>query len=209
MRAILIVLDSLGIGAAPDAERYGDWGADTLGHLFSHVPDLELPALFSLGLGEALGGSGRGTQAGYGRVRVASPGKDSMTGHWEMAGVILRESFTVFERLPPRLIEGIEADAKVQFLGKNGEDAHELWKEHAATGRPMLRAPAGESAIEIAAHESVMPRGRLYEISRVARRHADGYRIARVIARPLAGKPGACTDGRGRHEYALVPPRTV
>jgi len=106
MRSILIVLDSLGIGAAPDADRYGDWGADTLGHLFAHTPALALPALFSLGLGEALAG-GRGEQGlrgCHGRMRAASPGKDSTSGHWEMAGVILKQPFAVYERLPPRLV---------------------------------------------------------------------------------------------------------
>jgi phosphopentomutase len=192
MRSILLVLDSLGIGAAPDADRYGDWGADTLGHVFAQSPDLALPSLFSLGLGEVLAGSRHGAEgitATYGRMRVASPGKDSMTGHWEMAGVALKESFTMVDKLPPQLVEAIEAAAKVEFLGRDGQgdDPRALWKEHAATGRPMLFLAPGESAFEIAAHEGVMPRRRLYEISRIARRQA----------------------GEGRHEYPMVPPRTV
>jgi phosphopentomutase len=206
MRSILIVLDSLGIGAAPDADRHGDWGADTLGHVFAHAPDLALPALFSIGLGEVLAGGRReaqGIRASHGRMRTASPGKDSTTGHWEMAGVILKEPFTVHEKLPPQLVEAIEAEAKVQFLGKDGRT------EHAETGQPMLYVPPGESAIEIAAHEEKVPRRRLYEICRVARRHADGHRITRVIAQPLTGKPGAYTNGAGRHEYPMAPPRTV
>jgi phosphopentomutase len=214
MRSILIVLDSLGIGAAPDADRYGDRGADTLGHVFAHTPELALPALFSLGLGEVLAGSRhevQGVRATYGRMRVRSPGKDSMTGHWEMAGVILKEPFTVYERLPPQLVEAIEAEAKVQFLGRDGHAANrqDLWKEHVATGRPMLDLMPGESAIEITAHEGIVPRRRLYEISRVARRHADGHRIARVVAQPLTGKPGGYANGTGRHEYPVVPPRSV
>jgi len=214
MRSILLVLDSLGIGAAPDADRYGDWGADTLGHVFAQSPDLALPALFSMGLGEVLAGSRHGAEgitASYGRMRVASPGKDSTTGHWEMAGVPLKESFAMFAKLPPQLVEAIEATAKVEFLGRDGQgdDPRALWKEHAATGRPMLLPAPGESAFEIAAHEGVMPRRRLYEISRIARRQADAHRIARVIAQPLTGKPGAYTSGKGRHEYPMVPPRTV
>ncbi len=214
MRAILIVLDSLGIGAAPDADRHGDWGADTLGHVFAQTPDLALPALFSMGLGEVLAGSGHeaeGIRASYGRVRVAAPGKDSMTGHWEMAGAIVREPFARFERIPLQLVEAIQAEARAQFLGVDEEppDPAALWKEHAATGRPILRCPPGESAIEISAHESIMPRARLYEISRIARRRADEYRIAFVIAQPLAGKPGAYRSGIGRHDYAMIPPRTV
>ena len=217
MRSILIVLDSLGIGAAPDAERYGDWGADTLGHVFAQTPELALPALFSMGLGEVLAGSRhevQGIRASYGRLRVASPGKDSMTGHWEMAGVIVKEPFTIYEKLPPQLVEAIEAEAKVQFLGADGRveavgDRRELWREHAATGWPMLGLGPGASTIEISADEGIVPRRRLYEISRVARRHADGHRIGLVIAQPLTGKPSGYTNGTGRHEYALVPPRTV
>jgi phosphopentomutase len=214
MRSILIVLDSVGIGAAPDADRYGDWGADTLGHIFAHVPDLGLPALFSLGLGEVLAGSRHevpGIRASYARMRIASPGNDSTSGHWEMAGFLAREPFAKPERLPPQLIEAIETGAKVQLLNPGGEPANmrDLWKQQAATARPILQMVPGESAFEIIAHEAVIPRRRLYEISRVARRRADSHRIARVIAQPLTGKPGAWTPARGRHEYPAVPPRTV
>jgi phosphopentomutase len=213
MRSILIVLDSLGIGAAPDAERFGGWGADTLGHVFAQTPELALPALFSLGLGEVLAGSRRdsGIKASHGRIRIASAGNDSTSSHWEMAGVILDRPFTIYEKLPPQLVEAMEADAKTTFLGRDGrvEDPRELWNEHSATGRPMLSLPPGESAIEITAHEALMPRAQLYAISRIARRHADAHRIARVIAQPLTGKPGAYMDASGRHEYPMVPPRTV
>jgi len=213
MRSILIVLDSLGIGAAPDADRYGDWGADTLGHVFAQSPDLALPALFSLGLGEVLAGSaGRDKviRATHGRIRTASPGKDSVSAHWEMSGVILKHPFTVYEKLPPQLVEAIEAEANVTFLGTDGIDtAKDLRKAHAASGRPILHLPPGESAIEISAHESIVPKSRLYEIARVARRHADSHRIARIIAQPLAGTPSSSTGTRGRHEYPMVPPRTV
>jgi len=212
MRSILIVLDSAGVGAAPDAERYGDWGADTLGHVFAQCPELALPALFSMGLGEVLAGGGRteGLRASHGRMRTASPGKDSTTGHWEMAGVILKQPFTVYEKLPPQLVDAMEAEAGVKFLTEPAEKGRaELWEEHAATGRPMLFLRPGESAIEVEAHEEVMPRARLYEISRAGRRQADRHGIARLIAQPLKGKPGAYTEGPGRHEYPAVPPRTV
>ena len=128
-----------------------------------------------------------------------------------MAGVILKQPFTIYEKLPPQLVEAMEAEATVEFLGQDGrtENRAELWKAHAATGHPMLYLPPGESAIEITAHEGVMPRRRLYEICRVARRHADGHRIARVIAQPLTGEPGAYVEAMGRHEYPMVPPRTV
>ncbi|HEX4086598.1 MAG TPA: phosphopentomutase [Chthoniobacteraceae bacterium] len=211
MRSILIVLDSLGIGAAPDADRYGDWGADTLGHLFAHTPELALPALFSLGLGEVLAGSrrGHGIRAGHGRIRTISPGKDSTSAHWEMMGVIPKLPFTVYEKLPPQLVEAMEVEAKVTFLGRDAEEPRKLWREHAATGNPMLALPKGESVIEISAHEGAMPRARLYEIGRVVRRLANAHRIARIVAQPLAGKPGAYLEAKGRHEYPMVPPRTV
>jgi phosphopentomutase len=211
MRTILIVVDSLGIGAAPDAEMYGDRGADTLGHIFAQTPELALPALFSMGLGRVLAGSGgEGLRASYGRMRTRSPGKDSMTGHWELAGVILREAFAVYERLPVQLVEAIEEQAKVKFLALPGEEERRgIWKEHAATGRPLLEVMKGESAIEISAHEAVMSRRRLYEIGRIARRHVNAYRIGRVITQPLTGKAGAPEPGAGRHEYAMVPPRTI
>jgi phosphopentomutase len=214
MRAILIVLDSLGIGAAPDADRYGDWGADTLGHLFANVPELTLPGLFSMGLGEVLAGGRRedgGLLASYGRMRPRSAGKDSVSGHWEMAGLILDEPFTVFERLPPRLVEALEEDAGVEFLGRDGlaVAGRELWKQHATTGRPILMPGRGESLIEILAHEVVMPRRRLYEICRVGRRHANAHRIARIAGQPLTGRAGAYVAAAGRHEYGMVPPRTV
>ena len=213
MRSILIVLESLGIGSAPDSGRYGDWGADTLGHLFAHMPELELPALFSLGLGEVLAGGRRdaqGIHAAHGRMRVASPGKDETTGHWEMAGVILDQPFHIPDKLPLHLIEAIETAARVEFLGKDGHaDIHELWQAHEASGLPMLWLPPGESAIEIRADEALIPRRRLYEICRIARRHADALRIARVIAQPLGGKKNRFEEGEGRHEYGMVPPRTI
>src|SRR5205823_14625752 len=104
MRALLIVLDSVGVGSAPDAVNYGDRGADTLGHIFAHKPDLALPTLFSLGLGKILAGEVQPDDtkfaASYGRMRERSAGKDTTTGHWEIAGVVLSEPFTVFERFP-------------------------------------------------------------------------------------------------------------
>jgi phosphopentomutase len=128
-----------------------------------------------------------------------------------MAGVILKHPFTVYEKLPPQLVEAMEADAKVDFLGKDGitEAPGDLWTEHAETGRPIVSLLAGESAIEISADEALTPRARLYEICRVTRRLADEHRIARVIAQPLTGKPGNYTPAKGRHEYPMVPPRTV
>ncbi len=167
-----------------------------------------------MGLAEVLAGNRRevqGIRASHGRIRAASPGKDSTAGHWEMAGVIVKEPFVIYERLPPQLVEAIESEAKVQFLrvDESTEDLENLSSRHVASGRPMLRLTPGESTIEISAQEEVMHRRRLYEVSRVARRHSNGHRIARVVAQPLKGDGASFNPGPGRHEYPMVPPRTV
>jgi phosphopentomutase len=213
MRALLIVLDSVGIGAAPDAARYGDEGADTLGHLLDRCPALRLPGLWSLGLGRLLGREPAvPLQGSYGRMRAQAAGKDSTTGHWELAGVILPEPFAVFARFPPELVGAIEAEAGVRFLGNFAASGTEVIRElgptHLRTGCPILYTSA-DSVLQIAAHEGIFPLERLYELCRTARRHADGYRIGRVIARPFEGQPGAFTRTAARHDFSLKPPRTV
>lgn len=219
MRALLIVLDSLGIGNAPDAAKYGDHGADTLGHIFIHKPDFALPTLFSLGLGEVLSGQMRedhveakNLRASYGRMRELSAGKDTTTGHWELAGAVLDEPFATFEKFPPRLVEAIQREARTEFLGNYAQSGTailaELGAHHCATGKPILYTSA-DSVMQIAAHEAVMPPKRLYEICRVARRHCNPHRIARVIARPFTGEPGNYQRTARRHDYSIVPPRTV
>src|SRR5581483_6794707 len=217
MRALLIVLDSVGVGNAPDAANYGDAGADTLGHIFAHKTDLSLPTLFSLGLGEILAGrvhdgASKRYGASYGRMRERSAGKDTTTGHWEIAGVILDEPFTVYEKFPARLVEAIETEAKVEFIGNYAQSGtvilDQLGAEHCKTGRPILYTSA-DSVLQIAAHEDVVPLKRLYEICRIARRICNPYRIGRVIARPFTGKRGKFVRTAGRHDYSMVPPRTV
>ena len=217
MRALLIILDSAGCGGAPDAAAYGDEGANTLGHVLATAPDLELPALFSLGLWKILTGDvfhrrSQGTIASYGRMRECSSGKDSTSGHWEIAGAILDAPFETFSEFPAELVSAIEKDAGVQFLGNFPRSGtailEELGGEHLKTGRPILYTSA-DSVLQIAAHESVVPRKRLYEICRAARRRANAYRIGRVIARPFTGAPGAFERTAGRHDFSMVPPRTV
>ncbi len=217
MRALLIVLDSAGVGNAPDAAEYGDRGADTLGHVFAHSPDLELPTLFSLGLRHILSGdiseaSANNASASYGRMREQSAGKDTTTGHWEIAGVVLEEPFAVFEKFPPRLIEAVQKDAGVKFIGNYAQSGttilDELGAEHVKTGQPILYTSA-DSVMQIAAHEEVVPVQKLYEICRIARRHTNELRLGRVIARPFTGKEGAWERTPRRHDYSLVPPRTV
>lgn len=213
MRAALIVLDSVGIGHAPDAAQYGDDGADTLGHILEHDPSIRLPTLWSLGLGRVLGlNSDPRPRASYGRMTQRSAGKDSTTGHWELAGAVLNEPFGVFDRFPAPLVSAIEAECGVRFLGNypasGTQIIDDLGGEHVQSGRPILYTSA-DSVLQIAAHEQVIPVERLYEICRAARVHADAYRIGRVIARPFIGEPGRFTRTARRHDFSIRPPRTV
>ncbi len=217
MRALLLVLDSVGCGQAPDAASYGDAGADTLGHIFAAQPGLTLPALFSLGLWKVVTGDvfdhrSRDTVGSYGRMRERSAGKDTTTGHWEIAGAILEKPFATFLSFPPELLGPIERDAKVKFIGNFARSGttilDELGEEHLRTGHPILYTSA-DSVIQIAAHDRVMPTKRLYEICRTARRHADAWRVGRVIARPFTGEVGKFQRTSARHDFSMVPPRTV
>jgi phosphopentomutase len=215
MRAVVIVLDSVGVGNAPDALAYGDEGADTLGHILEVVPRLRLPTLWAMGLGHILGREAvRSPRASYGRMREVSAGKDSTTGHWELAGVILKEPFGVYEKFPRALVSAIENEAGVRFLGNfpasGTQVIEDLGAEHVKTGRPILYTSA-DSVLQIAAHEKVIPVERLYQICRAARRAADagGYRIGRVIARPFVGEPGSFQRTSRRHDFSIRPPRTV
>lgn len=217
MRALLLVLDSVGVGNAPDAAIYGDRGADTLGHIFANTPDLELPTLFSLGLGHILSGNvsepaAQKPLASYGRMRERSIGKDTTTGHWEIAGVLLEEPFATYEKFPPRLIEAIQRETGVEFIGNYAQSGttilDELGAEHVRTGKPILYTSA-DSVMQIAAHEEIVPLRKLFDVCRIARRHCNAYRIGRVIARPFTGEPATWTRTANRHDYSMVPPRTV
>jgi phosphopentomutase len=211
MRALVIVLDGVGCGCAPDAEAYGDLGADTLGHL-AELGLLEVPTLMSLGLGHAMGRGAGPARAAWGRMRERSAGKDSTTGHWEIAGVVLDEPFRVFDRFPASLVQAIEAEAGVAFLGNRPASGtqimEELGPEHLRTGRPILYTSA-DSVLQVAAHEELFPPERLYDICRIARRHADAWRIGRVIARPFLGEPGRFARTPRRHDFSMAPPPTI
>jgi phosphopentomutase len=145
-------------------------------------------------------------------MRERSAGKDTTTGHWEIAGVILDKPFATFVRFPDQLVRAIESEAGVTFLGNYPQSGtvilDELGSEHVRTGQPILYTSA-DSVMQIAAHEDVVPIERLYEICRITRRHADAYRIGRVIARPFVGKPDAWKRTARRHDFSLIPPRTV
>ena len=220
MRALLIILDSVGIGHAPDAAKYGDEGANTLGHIFARCRDTWLPNLCALGLPKLLDQNYSWTRktfalphlASYGRMEERSAGKDTTTGHWEIAGVILNEPFATFLRFPFELVDGIEREAGVKFIGNYASSGttilEELGEEHIRTGNPILYTSA-DSVLQIAAHEKVTPVSRLYEICQVARRHSDEFRIGRVIARPFLGEDGKFTRTPNRHDFSFKPPRTI
>ena len=214
MRALLLVLDSVGVGEAPDAARYGDEGANTLGHILQQRPDLIVPNLVSLGLRSILNvpGAAIGERASCGRMQERSAGKDSTTGHWEIAGVILEEPFATFEKFPDELVREIERGAGARFIGNYPRSGtailDELGPEHLRTGKPILYTSA-DSVLQIAAHEEIIPVERLYEICRCARAVADRYRIGRVIARPFVGEPRRFQRTSRRHDFSLAPPPTI
>jgi phosphopentomutase len=214
-RAIVIVMDSCGAGEAPDADDYGDVGSDTLGHTAASVGGLDLPNFERAGLGN-LHGSLQGVPPvdaptmAYGRLREASAGKDSTTGHWEIAGIITEEPQATFTDtgFPKALVEAIETEAGVEFIGNYAasgtEIIEELGEEHLATGKLILYTSA-DSVFQIAAHDSVADIEELYRVCRIARTHCNAYRIGRIIARPFVGEPGSFRRTYDRQDFAMPP----
>ena len=210
-RVIVLVLDSVGIGALPDAAAYGDEGSDTLGHIAAQVP-LHVPTLRSLGLGQLapLGGASTPTRGAFGRMAEVSAGKDSVTGHWELMGLVLDRAFPTFPAgFPPELIAEFERRIGRQTLGNvvasGTEIIDRLGPEHVMTGKPIVYTSA-DSVFQIAAHEDVIPIAEQYRMCTVAfELVARGMGVGRVIARPFVGMPGAFTRTANRHDYALDP----
>jgi phosphopentomutase len=213
-RVIWIVLDSVGIGAMPDADAYGDEGSDTLGNIARRLK-LELPNLCRFGLGNikplpALPPAARPAGA-YGRCRLASPGKDTTTGHWEMAGILLKKPFPIYPRgFPLDLIQCFESRIGRKILGNKPasgtEIIEELGQEHLRTGWPIVYTSA-DSVFQIAAHESIIPVEELYRICEIARQILSGpNEVGRVIARPFEGAPGHFARTSRRHDFAVPPP---
>lgn len=214
-RVVLIVLDGAGIGAAPDAEAFGDAGANTLGHVATACGGLSLPNLQRLGLGNLLELEGveplPSPEGAYGRMRERSSGKDTTTGHWEIAGIIQHTPFATFPQgFPPEIIERFTALTGLEPLGNVAASGTEilrrLGEEHLRTARPIVYTSA-DSVFQVAAHEDVISVERLYEICRLARKMLDPYRIGRVIARPFKG---SCAEDfvrtARRHDFSLEPP---
>ena len=208
----MIVLDSVGIGALPDAAAYGDEGSNTLGNVAKRVP-MALPVLRSLGLDRLvpLGGATPGwTRGAFGRMAETSAGKDSVTGHWEMMGIVLDQPFPVFPSgFAPELIAAFERRIGRGTLGNvvasGTEIIDRLGPEHLRTGKPIVYTSA-DSVFQIAAHEDVIPIEEQYRICEAAfDLVARGVGVGRVIARPFVGTPGAFTRTANRHDYALDP----
>ena len=211
-----MVLDSAGIGEMPDAADWGDAGADTLGNIFkSRV--VSVPNLQKLGLGNIrpLNGvpAAESPIGSYGKCTLKSNGKDTTTGHWEMAGVILKKAFPTFPNgFPQRIIDRFVTEANVPGILGNipasgTEIIKELGEEHVRTGKPIVYTSA-DSVFQIAAHEEVVPIDRLYEMCEIARRILDGEdKVGRVIARPFLGTSAAdFKRTENRHDYAVPPP---
>lgn len=214
-RVIWIVLDSVGIGEMPDAAAYGDVGSDTLGNI-AKKRLLHLPNLCRLGLANIKPLAGLAPDPApigdYGRAALASPGKDTTTGHWEMAGIHLEKPFPLFPHgFPPEIMNEFERRIGRSALGNKAasgtEIIKELGEEHIRTGSPIVYTSA-DSVFQVAAHEEVIPLFELYKICETARELLRGpYEVGRVIARPFIGSPGAFTRTPNRHDYAVPPPK--
>lgn len=219
-RVHLVVLDSVGIGEAPDAESYGDIGSDTLGHIAESVGGLTMPNMENLGLGNIVPVKGLANvvspSAYYGKLQEASVGKDTMTGHWEIMGLNIDTPFKVYpDGFPKELIEQLEEKTGRKVIGNKPasgtEILDELGQQHMETGAIIVYTSA-DPVLQIAAHEEIIPLEELYRICEIARELtlAPEYLVGRIIARPFLGEPGAFKRTSNRHDYALAPfDRTV
>jgi phosphopentomutase len=218
-RVLLLVCDSFGVGEAPDAAAYGDEGSNTIGHVASSVGGLHAPNLARLGLGnltEVVGvspGGGRGTA--HGRQQEQSAGKDTITGHWEISGIVLDKPFPTYpDGFPREVIEPFERAVGRKVLGNRPASGtqiiEELGEEHLFTRRPIVYTSA-DSVFQVACHVRSVPLEQLYEWCGIARGILDGsHRVGRVIARPFDGEPGAFVRRPERRDYSVPPPsRTV
>lgn len=211
-RVSLIVLDGVGVGFLPDADQYGDVGANTM----AHVVEAEKPALpnmAAMGLGRIPGAGypdGGDVRGAFGKCREVSPGKDTTTGHWEMAGLRLSQPFPTFhEGFPREVIEAFEKAIGRKTLGNYAASGtaiiEELGAEHLRTGYPIVYTSA-DSVFQIACHETVYPIEELYRICEIARTILTGpYAVGRVIARPFAGEAGSFYRTAKRKDFSVVP----
>ena len=221
MKAIVIILDSVGIGAAPDAEKYGDTGASTLSHLAAAAGGLKAPTLQAMGLGNIPGilnndpiegvPAESNPTASFGAMQEVSDGKDTITGHWEIAGLEVNPGFCGFpptDSFPPELKDAFEKETGRKIIGNKAASGtaiiDELGPEHIETGN-LICYTSADSVFQIAAHEEVVPVPELYRYCEIARRLCDPLRVGRVIARPFVGEAGAYTRTENRKDFAYLP----
>lgn len=214
-RIFLVVMDSVGIGEAPDAEKFGDKGSDTFGHIAERMNGLNMPNMGKLGLSNIreIGGIEKAGKplAYYTKMQEASNGKDTMTGHWEIMGLNIQTPFRVFpDGFPPELIAELESRSGRKIIGNKPasgtEILDELGEEHMKTGALIVYTSA-DSVLQIAAHEEIVPIEEQYKICKIARELTldEKYMVGRVIARPFLGEPGNFKRTANRHDYALKP----
>ncbi len=224
MRVFILLLDSFGVGGAPDASRFNEAKADTFGHIWERYPGLKIPTLLSLGLGHIAHLSTGKTLDGidfnqvpesiWGCASEKSKGKDTPSGHWEIAGIPVEFEWSYFgqgeKAFPPELIERFILEAKLPgVLGEKAasgtEIIDEFGEEHIRSGKPIVYTSA-DSVFQIAAHEESFGLQKLYEVCNIARKLVDDYNIGRVIARPFKGKPGAFKRTGNRKDLSVLPP---
>jgi phosphopentomutase len=213
-RIILIILDSVGVGGLPDARDYGDEGANTLGNLYRARGHLNIANLVQLGLGKLVDIGAKSTEptGSYGKMAERSAGKDTTSGHWEIAGIMVERPFPTYPAgFPQALITEFETRIGTRTLGNcpasGTEIIKKLGREHLATGCPIVYTSA-DSVFQIAAHERIVPLERLYEYSRIARKLLNGeHAVGRVIARPFKGTDqGFERNNAGRKDFSLPAP---
>ncbi len=214
-RFVILVADSAGCGALPDAREYGDEGSDTIGNTSRAVGGLTVPIMGRLGLGYLTAIAGVPPEpfpnGFHGRMAERSRGKDTLTGHWEMMGIVMKEGLAVFPKgFPPEIIDPFVKETGVPgVLGNRAASGtaiiQELGEEHRRTGKPIVYTSA-DSVFQIAAHEETVPLEELYRWCAIARRQLDAFKVARVIARPFVGTPGAYVRTYHRKDYAIPNP---
>lgn len=214
-RVHLIVMDSVGIGEAPDAELFNDQGTDTLGHIAEHMNGLNMPNMAKLGLSNIKEVKGvekaDSSLAYYTKMQEASVGKDTMTGHWEIMGLHIDTPFKTYpDGFPEKLIQKLEAETGRTVIGNKPASGtaiiEELGKEHMETGALIVYTSA-DPVLQIAAHEDIIPIEEQYKICEIAREITmdEEFLVGRVIARPFVGEPGSFKRTSNRHDYALKP----
>lgn len=222
MRALLVIIDSFGIGALPDAHLYGDDGANTALHICKGVDEVSWNTLQKMGLGNCAELAGHilpgcepvsAPLASYGAMVEVSHGKDTTTGHWELAGVVLKEPFRTFSleapSFPAELLDRFRERTGYEVLGNKGASGTAIIEELGAlhmAGKGLIVYTSADSVLQIAAHEQVVPIEELYRICAITRELADPYRIGRIIARPFIGESGQFTRTSSRKDFSMVPP---